>query len=280
MRIVLLLAAYERGGADQAPSNGQRRFCDATVEAYVERLSALEEWAAPRPLVRVGAAPHSVRAVSAGWLERIAAYCEERGLALHIHAGEQPREIEESLAEHGLRPVELLERTGALSKRTTVIHATDCNDVEIDLLASSTASVCICPTTEANLGDGYAPIRQLFEAGVAVCVGSDSNTIIDPFVEMRELEAIARRTARRRNVLVRAGESGPAAYLLDCGWSAGARALGSRAPLIETGAAADLISLDLDHHQIAGVPDEHLAAAIALGGAAALVRRTWVAGLA
>ena len=278
IRIVLLLAAYERGGQDLAPTPGQRRFSDRSVDAFLERLLALQEWARPRPLVTVGAAPHSVRAVSASWFERIAAHCADHDLVLHVHADEQPREIAECHAEHGLRPVQLLERTGALGAATTIVHGTHCDDAEIALLAAAGSTVCVCPTTEANLGDGYGPIERLFDAGVPMAVGSDSNTIIDPLVELRELEHIARRTAVRRNVLVRAGDRGPAPFLLDCGWSAGSRALGLAAPLIETDAPADLIAIDLMDDEIAGTADEHLAAAVALAGSSALVTRTWVAG--
>ena len=122
------------------------------------------------------------------------------------------------------------------------------------------------------------PVARLREAGVPVCVGSDSNTLLDPLAELRELEHVARRTARRRNVLVADGDRGPAPYLLSCGWEHGARALGLPAPVIEADAPADLIAIDLDHAEIAGVADEHLAAAIVMAGSAALVTRTWVAG--
>jgi formimidoylglutamate deiminase len=278
VRIVLLLAAYERGGFDRPPDAGQRRFCDPTVDAYLARLAALQEWAAGRPLVTVGAAPHSVRAVSEAWLARISEHCADHDLVLHLHAGEQPREVTETLAATGLRPVELIERAGALTHRTTIVHGTHCDEGEIALLAARGATVCACPTTEANLGDGYVPARRLLEAGVPVAIGSDSNTIVDPFVEMRELEHVARRTAQRRNVLVTPGDDGPAPYLLRCGWASGAAALGLPEPAIETGAPADLIALDLDHAEIAGVADTHLASAIAMAGSAGLVTRTWVAG--
>jgi len=278
IRIVLLLTAYERGGFDRPPDPGQRRFCDPTVEAYLARLEALQLWAADRPLVTVGAAPHSVRAVSETWLSRIAEHCADHDLVLHLHAGEQPREIAETLAATGLRPVQLIERAGALTHHTTIVHGTHCDDAEIALLAERGASVCACPTTEGNLGDGYVPVRRLREAGVAVCVGSDSNTILDPLAELRELEHVARRTAERRNVLVADGDGGPAPYLLSCGWANGARALGLPTPVIEADAPADLIAIDLDHAEIAGVADEHLAAAVVMAGSAALVTRTWVAG--
>jgi formimidoylglutamate deiminase len=279
IRIVLLLTAYERGGFDRPPTAGQRRFCDPTVEAYLARLVALQEWAKDRPLVTVGAAPHSVRAVSEAWLTRISEHCADHDLVLHVHADEQPREIEETLAATGLRPVQLLERAGALTHRTTIVHGTWCDDDEVRLLAEREATVCACPTTEANLGDGYVPMKALFAAGVPVCIGSDSNTIIDPLVEIRELEAIARRSAVRRNVLVRDGEDGPTPYLLDAGWGFGARALGLPAPVIETDAPADLIAIDLDHEEIAGVADADLARAITFAGSAALVTRSWIAGV-
>ena len=278
IRIVLLLTAYERGGFGRPPDEGQRRFCDPTVEAYLERLEALQQWAADRPLVTVGAAPHSVRAVSEAWLRRIAEHCADHDLVLHIHADEQPREIEETLAATGLRPVELIERSGALSHHTTIVHGTHCDDAEVALLAARGSTVCACPSTEANLGDGYVPVARLQRAGVPVCVGSDSNTLLDPIVELRELEHVARRSALRRNVLVAEGDPGPAPYLLGCGWASGARALGLPAPFVEAGAPADLIALDLSHPEIAGTADEHLPAAIVMAGSAALVTRTWVAG--
>ncbi len=278
LRVALLLVAYERGGEGVPPTPGQRRFCDPSVEAYLERLDALREWADGRSLVTVGAAPHSMRAVSPAWLSAIGAHTRAHGLPLHIHADEQPREIAESLAWYGLRPVQVIDEAGALDARTVIVHGTHCDDAELDLLAARGAGVCVCPTTEANLGDGYAPVRRMFERGIPVSLGSDSNTILDPIVEARELEAMARRTAGQRNVLVRPGDPGPAGYLLECSWDSGARALGLPLPRIEPGAPADLVALDLDGDEIAGTADEHLAAAIMLAGSGRLVTRTWVAG--
>lgn len=279
LRIVLLLVAYERGGEGIPPTPGQRRFCDPTVEAYLARLDALRTWAADRPLVTVGAAPHSMRAVSPAWLTAIAAYTDAHGLPLHIHADEQPREIRESLEWYGVRPIEVIDRAGALGPRTIIVHGTHCDDGELDLLAARGAGVCVCPTTEANLGDGYAPVERMFRRGIPVSLGSDSNTILDPIVEARELEAMARRTAGQRNVLVRDGDPGPAPYLLACSWDHGAAAIGLPAPRVAPGALADLIAIDLDCDEIAGVADEHLAAAIMLAGSSRLVTRTWVGGV-
>ncbi len=162
IEIVLLMTAYERGGAGRPPTPGQRRFCDPSVDAYLDRVEALAADG-----VAVGLAPHSVRAVSRPWLERIASYAAETGMVVHIHANEQRRELDECLAEYGRRPVELLADVGLLGQRTTLVHATHVTDGELDLIAQAGASVCACPTTEANLGDGFLPAARLFERGIA-----------------------------------------------------------------------------------------------------------------
>jgi formimidoylglutamate deiminase len=240
MELVLLYAAYGRGGLD--------RFRQASPSEY---LSQVEELAASG--ISVGLAPHSVRACPADWLEVIGRYAEREALVLHIHADEQPREIEECLAEHGVRPLELLARTGCLGPRTTVVHATHADDRELDLLAEAGARVCICPATEANLGDGFAPVERLRERGIPLCIGSDSNVRIDPLEELRELEGTARRLALRRNVV-------SPVELLQIGSSEGAAALG----LAEWPEAA----VDLGHAALAGVPREELQAALVFGCAA------------
>jgi formimidoylglutamate deiminase len=260
---VLLMTAYERAGAGLPPTRGQRRFCDPDVATYLARVEAL---AGDRPAGRVGLAPHSVRAVSRDWLTEIGRYAGSAGMVVHVHACEQRREIEECLAEHGRRPIELLADAGCLGPRTTIVHGTHASDGELDLLAEAGASVCLCPTTEANLGDGYLPALRLFERGIRVCIGTDSNTVIDPVVEVREVEAVARRTAEHRNVLVPEGDDGPSGYLLAVGGRFGAEALGLPPP-------AD-VELDLSHPALAGVAERDAVAALIFGGSAAAVRPT------
>ena len=186
--IVVLLAAYARGGLP--------RFRQESVSEYLGQVDDLRGRG-----IRVGVAPHSVRACPPEWLEEIGAYARANGLPLHVHADEQPREIEECIAEHGVRPIELLERTGCLGEHTTVVHATHANGDELDLLARTGARICACPTTEANLGDGFLPVERVCTRGIGICIGSDSNVRIDPLEELRELEGIARRQSGRRNVL-------------------------------------------------------------------------------
>ena len=187
MELTLLLTAYARGGT--------ARFRQGSVAEYIGQVEELRADG-----LRVGCAPHSVRACPREWFEEIGRYATETGLPLHVHADEQPREIEECLEEHGIRPIELLSETGCLGARTTVIHATHADDRELDLLASAGSRVCLCPTTEANLGDGFAPLARLRERRIAVCIGSDSNVRIDPFEELRELETTARRESGTREV--------------------------------------------------------------------------------
>jgi formimidoylglutamate deiminase len=237
VELVLLYAAYARGGIE--------RFRQESVAEYLRRVEGLRAEGA-----RVGVAPHSVRACPRDWLEEIGGYAAREGLILHVHADEQPREIEECVAEHGLRPVELLAEAGCLGARTTIVHATHASDGELDLLADAGAGVCLCPTTEANLGDGFPPLERLLERGIGLCIGSDSNVRIDPLEELREIEGTARRQTLRRNVI------GPD-ELLRIGQDAGARALGLDAwPEIE---------VDLTHRSLHGVPGDELRAALVFG---------------
>ena len=225
--IVLLLAAYARGGLP--------RFRQASAAEYLRGLEELRARGAG-----VGVAPHSVRACPPDWLEELGRYAAAEGLPLHVHADEQPREVEECLAEHGLRPIELLERTGCLGPHTTVVHATHADGRELDLLATAGARICACPTTEANLGDGFLPVERVLKRGIGLCIGSDSNVRIDPLEELRELEGIARRQSGRRNVL-------SVEALLSIGADEGAAALALE--------RWDDVEADLSHRSLRGADD-------------------------
>ena len=242
IELVVLLAAYARGGL---PRMRQESPAD-----YLRQLEALRDEG-----VRVGVAPHSVRACSRDWLEEIGRYAAEESLPLHIHADEQPREIEECLVEHGCRPVELLERTGCLGPHVTVVHATHADGAELDLLAESGTTVCACPTTEADLADGFLPAARIEHRGIPVCVGSDSNVRIDPLGEVREVEAIARRQTGRRGVF-------STERLLCFGADEGARSLG-------LDAWPDVV-VDLEHESLRGVASGDVFDAL-VGGCSAAV---------
>jgi formimidoylglutamate deiminase len=237
VELVLLLAAYGRGGIE--------RFRQDSPAAYLAQVEELRAEGA-----HVGLAPHSVRACPADWLREIGSYAEREELVLHIHADEQPREIEECLAEHGLRPIQLLAETGCLGPRTTIVHGTHADDAELDLLAETGGRICVCPTTEANLGDGFVPVGRITERGIDLCIGSDSNVRIDPLEELRELEGIARRQELRRNVI-------SPAVLLETGSSGGAKALG-----VEEWPG---IAVDLSHVSLRGVDRKEIEPALVFG---------------
>ena len=237
IELVLLLAAYGRGGLE--------RSRQASPADYLVQLESIRATG-----VRVGVAPHSVRACPRDWLEELGAYAAREELPLHVHADEQPREIEACVAEHGVRPIELLAEAGCLGPHTTVVHATHANSAELDLLATAGARICVCPTTEANLGDGFVPAEEICERGIGICIGSDSNVRIDPLEELRELEGVARRRTLRRNVL-------SVSTLLSCGADEGAASLGlERWPDAE---------VNVEHPALAGVEPEHVHAALVFG---------------
>ena len=223
--LVVLFAAYGRGGLD--------RMRQESPADYLRQLESLRTDG-----IRVGVAPHSVRACPRAWLEELARYAAAEQLPLHVHADEQPREIEECLAEHGVRPIELLARTGCLGPRTTVVHATHADGMELDLLRESDTTVCACPTTEADLADGFLPAARIEHRGIALCIGSDSNVRIDPLEELRELEGIARRQTGKRGVFA-------TDRLLCFGADEGGRSLG-----IDSWPA---IEIDLGHESLRGV---------------------------
>jgi formimidoylglutamate deiminase len=240
---VCLHVAYARGGLP--------RMRQDSVAAYLHELETLRDRG-----IAVGVTPHSVRACPRDWLEELGRYADAESLPLHVHADEQPREVEECLAEHGVRPIELLGDCGCLGERTTVVHATHANGAELDLLRDSGSAICVCPTTEADLGDGFVPAVRVRHRAIPLCIGSDSNVRIDPFEELRELDGIARRQDGRRDVF-------STDELWDVGAVNGARSLA----LMEPGT----IEVDASHRSLEGVAEEDLRAALLAGCGADVV---------
>nr|BBH95803.1 formimidoylglutamate deiminase [Thermogemmatispora argillosa] len=273
IRLVILVAAYARNDFGQPALKEQLRFCDPSVAAYLERVEALRELGVP-----LGLAPHSVRAVPADWLRAIAAYSRQHRLPLHIHADEQPAEIESCLAACGCRPLVLLERCEVLGPQTTIVHATHADQAELDLLASSRATVCLCPTTEGDLGDGIPPYRELLTRQIPLAIGSDSNTRLDPFEELRWAEYTARLRYGERRVLVTEPEASPGTYLLTCGCEHGAAALGVESGRLEPGRLADLVAIDLEHPMLQGWTLESLLDCLFFGATAEVISAVWVSG--
>jgi formimidoylglutamate deiminase len=269
LEITLLPAAYHRSGwaagSDIPPTEGQRRFCDPSVEAFLERVDGLRDWAARgdgEGRVTVGVAAHSVRAVPDAWLTAIAQYADRHGLVRHVHAAEQRRELAECHKEHGCSPIELLHRTGFLGPATSVVHAIHVDDADVARLAQSESIVVTCPTTEANLGDGILPALRYRDAGVRLAIGTDEQVRIDPFEELREMETLARREGQTRDALLAAAGGDLWAATVATG----------RASLGLGGPSAQ-IAIDLDHPDLAPVAEANLPWALATCASAAVVAR-------
>jgi formiminoglutamate deiminase len=234
IRITLIDACYLRGGLDGRPLGPQQQtFSDGDADNWVRRVDRLKE----ADGVRIGAAIHSVRAVDPESMRIVAAYARDRGMPLHVHLAEQLAEVDECISIEGCTPTELLERKGILGADLTAVHAIHMAESDIALLGSHNASVCACSTTERDLGDRVGPLRALAEAGCALCVGSDSNAVVDMLEEARGLELDQRRAAGRR-VLHQPED------LLRAATVNGMTGLGWDAGLLEPGKLADFITLD------------------------------------
>jgi formimidoylglutamate deiminase len=273
IRVVLLLAAYVQGNFHQSPDRNQRRFCDASLDAYLARVDALRIQG-----VHLGVAPHSVRAVPTEWLCAIASYSRSYHLPLHIHADEQIAEIEHCQQAEGCTPIELLERCGTLGPQTTIVHATHANQKEIALLAQWGVSICVCPTTEGDLGDGIAPYSEFVAANIPLAIGSDSNTRLDPLEELRWAEYSARMRYRQRRVLVADEYTSLGSSLLTYGTQAGANALGLQTGSIAPGMPADFVTIDLHSPSLAGWTPDTFLDTLFFGASSQVITQTWVQG--
>src|SRR6266516_621784 len=273
IRVVLLMTAYAQSGLNQPPEEEQRRFCDTSIDAYLERVEALRVKGGP-----IGVAPHSVRAVPEDWFRAIAEYSHIHQLPLHVHADEQMAEIEQCLTMQGCTPIELLEHFGALGALTTIVHATHANTAEIAILTQRGCTVCVCPTTEGDLGDGIATYAELLAAQIPLAIGSDSNTRLDPIEELRWAEYSARMRYQRRRVLVAGELTSPGPLLLEYGTRCGAAALGLETGVIAPGMPADFVAVDLNHPSLAGWNAKYFLDVLLFGSSSSVLKQIWVQG--
>lgn len=251
--LTLLPVFYAHSNFDgQAPDHGQRRFIH-DLDSFARLLDAC------RPLIsggdQLGIAPHSLRAVTPDELAALIAM-HPKG-PIHIHAAEQQKEVRDSLAFSGKRPVEWLLDHAGLDERWCLIHATHMTDAETDALAASGAVAGLCPVTEANLGDGIFPALRFLEAGGRIGTGTDSNILIDPAQELRALEYSQRLTHQARNVLASDAQPSVARRLFDATLAGGAQAM-AIAPGLAVGHAADFVTLNAAHPALHGRKGDQL----------------------
>jgi formimidoylglutamate deiminase len=236
----------------QAPNHGQRRFIH-NRDSFARLLDAC------RPLLsegdQLGIAPHSLRAVTPEELTALIAM-HPKG-PVHIHAAEQQKEVQDSLAYSGMRPVEWLLDHAGINERWCLIHATHLSDAETDALAASDAVAGLCPITEANLGDGIFPALRFLDAGGRIGIGTDSNILIDPAQELRALEYSQRLAHQARNVLASDTHPSVARRLFEATLTGGAQAMGI-APGLAVGHAADFVTLNPAHPALHGRKGDQL----------------------
>jgi formiminoglutamate deiminase len=258
VRLTLLDACYLRGGLES--------FRDASADAWAARVNGLRS----SDTVRIGAAIHSVRAVDFESARVVAAWATEHGAPLHAHVSEQPDENEACLKENGLTPTMTLAEAGAVSPSFTAVHATHLGDNDVTLLGF--ARVCLCPTTERDLADGIGPARQLREAGAGLCVGSDSQAVIDLFEEARAIELDERLATgvRGNHTAAQLLTAATAGGYESLGWQGGGR--------IAEGAPADLATVTLDGVSLAGTREDDAVAATVFAAGARDVRHVMGAG--
>jgi formimidoylglutamate deiminase len=254
IRIVLLRTAYLRSGFELPRDPGQTRFFESTKD-FLRNMEAL---VAEYPQTRFGVAPHSIRAVPLSALEEIAAWTAAAQLPFHMHVAEQVAENAACLREYGCTPVQLLGRHGILSDRFTGVHSIHIERDEIEQLAHAGATICSCPTTERNLGDGILATDRVIAAGIRVALGSDSQAQIDPLEDARELDYHLRLRDQQRALLDLIEEVPIAARLFACATRNGAQTLAVPTGEFVAGALADGFTVDLDDLSIAGHTPEDL----------------------
>jgi formiminoglutamate deiminase len=268
VRLTLLDACYLDGGIGVPLSPAQRRFADASAEAWRERVDALR----PTPAAHVGAAIHSVRAVDPDSAREVAGWAAAHEAPLHAHVSEQPAENEECLAAYGATPMAVLAEQGALSTRFTAVHATHITAEDVALLGGSSACCCMCPTTERDLADGIGDARRMRDAGASIALGSDSHAVIDPFEEARAIELDERLASgeRGRHTAVELLQAATAGGYASLGWHNGGR--------LAAGMLADFTTVSLDGVRLAGTSPESAPAAVVFAACAGDVRHVFVAG--
>jgi formiminoglutamate deiminase len=289
VKVVLLDTCYLEAGPGRPLEGAQLRFGDGDVEAWVARadeladmtnpaLTATPPAAATSPVsatqscALVGAAIHSVRAVPPSAAMRVAEWAAGRTVPLHFHCSEQPAENNTALAVYGATPVQLLAGAGALRPGAVAVHATHLGEADAEALGRSRTSVCMCPTTERDLGDGIGPARRLRSLGAPLALGSDSHAVINPFEEMRALELDERLASRQRGNF-------STAQLLEAATTAGYSALGvPGGGWLRPGAPADFVSLGLDGPALAGADEGSLLEAAVFAAGPHDVTDVFVAG--
>jgi len=281
IRMALLPVLYQEGGFGGRPPSADQRPFLLNTEVYLGLIDHVRTESSISDLQIVGYAPHSLRAVG---LDSLRAILDHRSDShpdspFHIHISEQLREINESVLATGRRPVEWLLESCSVDEAWCLIHATHITKSEMKGIVESGATVGLCPTTEADLGDGFFPFPDFMEAGGSWAIGSDSNVCLSPSEELRLIDYQQRLTHRRRNVFHfdSALGAGTRLYLQAC--EGGRKAAGMPVGRIEVGSHADFIALNSEHRMSRGLSADETMNAYVYAGGRDLIEQVFVAGV-
>lgn len=268
---------YRFGGFGSAPAlEGQKRFLN-DADGFIEIVSNLQSATVDDANCSVGIAPHSLRAINRDLLAEVIASLENLA-AIHVHVAEQTKEVDDCLDWSGKRPVEWLFENFDVDQKWCLIHATHINDQETAAMAGSGCVAGLCPTTEANLGDGFFNAREYFAQRGCWAIGSDSHISIDPVEELRWLEYGMRLQTRGRNVLASNATANTGRNLLDGALAGGAQACGRNIGSIARGYRADFVVLDDKHPRLYGRSKDDLIDSWIFSGNSNLVRDVYIGG--
>jgi formimidoylglutamate deiminase len=273
--ITLLPALYQWSGFGAQPLKDRQKRFASDVKGVLHILASLKRHLSAE--VKAGVAPHSLRAVDPQSLKELISVVDERA-PIHIHAAEQTREVEECSLALGKRPVEWLLENCAVDGRWCIVHATHVNAGEVVGLAASGAVAGLCPSTEANLGDGMFPLLAYRGASGRYGIGGDSHVSRDPAEELRLLEYVQRLVGRRRNLNISSTSPAVGTTLWLEAAAGGAQALGREMGALAEGKRADFVVLDGEHVDLVAKRGDEVANALVFSGTAGLVRDVMVAG--
>jgi formimidoylglutamate deiminase len=274
--LTLLPVLYERAGfAAAGLRDDQRRFA-TTVDDVLALRDGVRALGLPH--VDAGVAIHSLRAARPSSIEALAARLQGDRAPIHIHAAEQTAEVDDCFAATGQRPLEWLTRHVPLDARWQLVHATHATPDEIAAVARSGAGVVLCPSTEANLGDGVPDLPRWLATSTPLSIGSDSHVTRDWREELRLLEYSQRLALRRRNVAAAPTRPSTAAHLFELALAGGAGAAGFAAWGLQEGARADLLVVDTADPALSECDAEHLLDTLVFSSPVRPFARTMVAG--
>jgi formimidoylglutamate deiminase len=277
--LTLLPVLYERAGFKQPQLRADQRRFATTVDEVIAMRDEIRAWRLPG--VDAGVAIHSLRAAAPASISELARRCADDPGPVHVHIAEQTGEVEDCLAATGQRPIEWLCVNVPLDARWHLVHATHATPAEIEAVARKEAGVVVCPTTEANLGDGLFDLPRWLAAGVPLSIGSDSHVSRQWPRELQLLEYGQRLVQRRRNVAAapELGEPSTAQRLFQALLQGGAAAAGRNRWGLTAGARADAVMIDATVDALAGVPSDHLLDTLVFATDLPAFGKTWVAGV-